>query len=101
MKVTKDQAAQFMHDAVVYNRIDLANEWTGFRLRGNDLVAPDGQRISKRRLEGLLWRDKQELRLAGFASRRKAEADRKANQMVKVVVVPLSQFLDGRKIGAA
>ena len=101
MKVTKDQAAQFMHDAVVYNRIDLVNEWIGFRLRGNDLVAPDGQRISKRRLEGLLWRDKQELRLAGFASRRKAEADRKANQMVKVVVVPLSQFLDGRKIGAA
>ena len=80
---------------------ELANEWTGFRLRGNELVAPDGQRISKRRLEGLLWRDKQELRLAGFASRRKAEADRKANQMVKVVVVPLSQFLDGRKIGAA
>jgi hypothetical protein len=99
--MTPQDAMNLAHDLVANGRVDLAGAWQGYRVRGNELVAPDGQRIHRRRLEGLLWRDSQELRLAGFASRRKAEATRKAEQLVKVVVVPLSQYMDGRKIGAA
>ena len=100
-KPTPEEAMNLAFDLAVNGRVDLVGAWQGYRVRGNDLVAPDGQRIHRRRLEGLLWRDAQELRLAGFASRRKAEADRKASQLVKVVVVALSQYMDGRKIGAA
>jgi hypothetical protein len=72
--------------------IDFTEDWYGWRLRGRHLVSPDGQRITRRRLEGLLWRDEKELRLAGFASRRKAEAERPRRQLVKVIVVELAQI---------
>jgi hypothetical protein len=72
--------------------IDFTDDWYGWRLRGRHLVSPDGQRITRRRLEGLLWRDGMELRLAGFASRRKVEAERPKRQLVKVVVIQLSEM---------
>ncbi|MDI9239902.1 hypothetical protein QLQ15_13400 [Lysobacter sp. LF1] len=50
-------------------------EW---RLRGRHLVSADGQRMSLERLRGLMWRDKMELRLKGYASRRAAEEARRA-----------------------
>ena len=59
-------------------------------MAGRDLVAPDGQRINPQRLAGLMWRDAQELRLAGYANRRKAEA--KPRQTVKVVIVDLADW---------
>jgi hypothetical protein len=52
-------------------------------------------------LEGLLWREEMELRRAGFASRKKAESGKRRSQLVKVVVVQLGDYLDGRKIAAA
>lgn len=64
-------------------------------LRGNYFVSHHGDRMTPERLAGLAWRDQMELRLAGYASRRKAEAGtRKAGQrqMVKVVVVDLGDF---------
>lgn len=54
-------------------RIDLPGTWTGWQVRGRFLVSPDGEHITAERLRGLLWRDGAELRLAGFATRRKAE----------------------------
>ena len=72
--------------------MDFTDEWYGWRLRGRHLVSPDGQRITRRRLEGLLWRDEMGLRLAGFASRRKAEAERPRRQLVKVIVVRLAEM---------
>jgi hypothetical protein len=74
---------------------DFDGEWYGWRLRGRLLVSADGQRMTPERLRGLMWRDKMELRRAGFASRRKAEeAARVANrrQMVKVVIVDLADY---------
>lgn len=74
---------------------DFTEEWNGWRLRGGCLVAPDGQRMTRTRLEGLMFRDKRELRLAGFASRRKAEAGKVAaghQRLVKVVVVDLDEY---------
>jgi len=77
--------------------VDFDGEWYGWRLRGRHLVSDDGQRMTPQRLAGLLWRDKMELRRAGFASRRAAEAAKAASgrQLVKVVVIELAAFRQG------
>ncbi|MBV6898068.1 DUF3653 domain-containing protein [Xanthomonas euvesicatoria] len=74
----------------------LSGRFAGWRIAGNYLVSPDGDRMTPERLKGLVWRDQMELRLAGFASRRKAEAAKKRfrQQTVKVVVVNLSNWRD-------
>ncbi|MBV6839706.1 phage protein [Xanthomonas campestris pv. merremiae] len=74
----------------------LSGRFIGWRIAGNYLVSPDGDRMTPERLKGLVWRDSMELRLAGYASRRKAEAAKKrfAQQTVKVVVVNLSSWRD-------
>jgi len=74
--------------------LDFEDEWYGWRLRGRHLVSNDGQRMTVERLRGLMWRDKMELRLKGYASRRAAEEARRASshqQLVKVVVVQLAE----------
>lgn len=83
----------------------LTGPFAGWSLRGNYLVSPNGDRMTPERLAGLAWRDQMELRLAGYASRRKAEAGtRRAGQrqIVKVVVVDLGDFRErhfGRSAG--
>jgi hypothetical protein len=72
--------------------LDLPDDWQGWRLRGRHLVSPDGERITTERLLGLLWRDQLELRRAGYASRRRAEAARRDRQPVKVVIVELASL---------
>lgn len=75
--------------------VDFEGDWYGWRLRGRHLVSDDGQRMTLERLRGLMWRDQMELRLAGYASRRRAEEARKAynrNQLVKVLVVSLADY---------
>ncbi|ALN91550.1 hypothetical protein LG3211_2583 [Lysobacter gummosus] len=76
--------------------MDFTGEWYGWRLRGRYLISDDGQRIPLERLRGLLFRDANELRAAGFESRRKAEANRvsKARRgfAVKVVVIDLAEM---------
>ena len=80
--------------------IDLTDEFGGWRIRGRYLIGPDRQKITPERLRGVLWRDEMELRLAGFASRRKAEADKAKRQRVRVVIVPLSEVaVAGRVAG--
>ncbi|MDI9239872.1 hypothetical protein QLQ15_13250 [Lysobacter sp. LF1] len=73
---------------------DFEDDWYGWRLRGRHLVSEDGQRMTIERLRGLMWRDKMELRLKGYASRRAAEeAQRAANRpKVKVLVVDLGEY---------
>jgi len=74
--------------------LDFEDEWYGWRLRGRHLVSEDGQRMTVERLRGLMWRDKMELRLKGYASRRAAEEAQKSasrRQLVKVVVVQLAE----------
>ena len=59
--------------------------------------------MSIERLRGLMWRDKMELRLAGYASRRKAEEARTAPnraQLVKVVIVTLDEYRKSGHRGA-
>lgn len=77
--------------------------WHGWRLKGRLLFAPNGATITPERLAGMVWRDEMELRRAGYASRRRAEADRRAPQYaakVKVVIVELADVrVDGRTAG--
>ena len=74
--------------------------WHGWRFVGDRLIAPDGQKITQRRLSGLLWRDAAELRRAGYASRERATQGRRERAYgprVKVVVVELADIrVDGR-----
>ncbi len=79
--------------------------WTGWRWteNGRYLVSPDGDHMTAERLRGLAWRDAMELRRAGYASRRKAEAGTRARQYgvkVKVVIVELDDWRD-RHFGRA
>lgn len=72
----------------------LKGPFAGYRVAGNYLVSPDGQRITRARLEGLMWRDHTELLRAGYASRRKAETAKKrfGSGEVKVVIIPLADW---------
>jgi hypothetical protein len=82
-----------MEPSMIY----LPDEWCGFRFTGRWLIGPDGDRITPHRLNGLLWRDQMELRRAGYASRRKAEAAKVASgrqRTVKVVIVELADVRD-------
>jgi len=72
------------------SRIDFDGDWHGWRLSGRVWSPRNGQRITRERLAGLLFRGELELRRAGFASRRAAEANRRGRQYqsrVKVIVV--------------
>lgn len=73
--------------------LDFEGDWYGWRLRGNFLVSPDRQYITRERLEGLLWRDSMELRRAGLRSRREAM---KPRQVVRVLVIDLEQQRSSR-----
>lgn len=77
-------------------------DWAGWRWSdsGRYLISPDGDKITAQRLKGLLWRDAQELRRAGFASRQKAENGKTRQalrgQKVKIVVVDLADWHEQR-----
>lgn len=75
--------------------MDLPPPFEGYRVTGPYLIGPGRQRITRERLDGLMWRDASELRLAGFASRRNAEAEKRAQQYgprVRVVVIEISEY---------
>jgi hypothetical protein len=74
---------------------DFFGEWYGWRLRGRYLVSPDGQRLTRERLLGLLVRDSLELRVAGLTTRQAAEANKRRSQygpQVKVIVIDLAEY---------
>jgi hypothetical protein len=52
---TPDQALNFMRQVLLHCDCDFTHEWEGWKLRGRDLVAPSGERINARRLQGLLF----------------------------------------------
>ena len=85
-KPTPEQALQFMADAVLYQRIDFTGPWHGWKLRGRDLVSPDGDRISPERLKGLAWRLAQEARRDAARAKRETQ-ERAAKGVVTVLRV--------------
>lgn len=78
-------------DHILRNHIELHGPWAGWRLAGRDLVAPTGERISERRLRGLIWRqDAEDVR--DSARKRRAAREAQRRQMVKVVVIDLADW---------
>lgn len=47
--------ARRLYEEKVLGHLDLAAEWSGWRLRGRWLISPEGDRISPERLRGLLF----------------------------------------------
>lgn len=56
-KPSKDDAEAFMYAALIDCHIDLAQEWSGWKIRGRDLVDPSGVRLSVARLRYLMFRE--------------------------------------------
>lgn len=90
-KPTPQEAMDFMFEAVVYQRIDLAGPWQGWRLRGRELVSPDGDRITPERLKGIAWRMQAEARRDKARTQREAQK-RAQEPVVTVVRLPLSDW---------
>lgn len=76
---------------VVHNHHDLHGPWAGWCVRGRDLIAPSGARLSPERLIGLAWRQDAEARAASARARRAARSE----QQVRVVVVRLADYRQG------
>lgn len=75
-----------------YNHVDLTGPWVGWKLRGRDLVSPDGMRLSPERVAGIAWREHNELRLEARRARAAAAAKARGQQPVKVVIVTLADY---------
>lgn len=90
---TKPNAcAVAVHNLKNYGLSELGGPWKGWRLAGRNLVTPDGLRISPERVRGLAWRQDAEARLDAA----KARNARKDKQLVRVVVVTLTEFQQHR-----
>ncbi|MEH6416206.1 DUF3653 domain-containing protein [Pseudomonas sp. CGJS7] len=74
------------------NHFNLNGPWIGWRVRGRDLVSPEGERVNPERLRGLLWRDENNGRVAAARSRKAAAEAARERQPVKVVVVSLGEY---------
>ena len=88
---TKPNAcAVTMHIARTQGTTDLGGPWSGWRIAGRHLVTPDGVRMLPERLRGLAWRQDAEARRDEARARNSAK--KKPDQMVRVIVVTLSEF---------
>lgn len=89
---TPEEMAARIYDLMVHNKTPLYGAWTGWRLAGRELVAPDGTRFTTERLRGMAWLQDASNRLN---SARAINARRKAVRQgatVKVVVVDLADW---------
>jgi hypothetical protein len=76
------------HDRVVHNICELHGPWAGWRMAGRDLVSPDGDRISARRLAGILWAEGSRRRILRTLPPRP--------QSPVTVILPPRERFDGR-----
>ncbi|MDN5781684.1 MAG: phage protein [Luteimonas sp.] len=58
---------------VVHNHMPLSGPWVGWRMAGRELVSPEGDRISVRRLVGILWSERSQQRILKTIPRQKPE----------------------------
>lgn len=77
------------YERTVHNKTPLYGPWSGWRMAGRDLVAPDGTRFNPERLRGLAWHQDASNRLNAAVAR---TARRKTSQVVRVVVVDLADW---------
>jgi hypothetical protein len=68
-----NHCAARLYQEKVLGHVDLTGDWAGWRLRGRDLIAPDGTRINPRALHGLLFRWTNEQRVARARARERGQ----------------------------
>lgn len=83
---TPEQALNFMRQVVLHCHCDFTHEWEGWKLRGRDLVSPSGQRVSARRLAGLLFVEENRVRVA---KPRKNAVSPQPSPIAPAVAIPL------------
>lgn len=83
-KPSKDDAEAFMYAAMIDCHIDLSQEWSGWKIRGRDLVSPDGVRISVGRMKALLFREESAQR----RDRQKLREPVESTNVVRLPVMP-------------
>jgi hypothetical protein len=67
--LSMNPCARQLYQEKVLGHIDLTGEWTGWRLRGRDLIAPDGTRVNPLFIQGAIFRWKNEARVARARAR--------------------------------
>jgi hypothetical protein len=87
----RNACARAYYVEAVENRRTLSGPWTGWRLAGRDLGAPDRQRITSERLRGLLFREAAEARLRQLRATRHAPIVGAAT----VAILPRREQCDG------
>lgn len=85
---SQNKCYQAHFDRVVENKTPLHGEWTGWRMAGRDLVAPNGVRFRPGRLLAIAWAEKQ----AALKDRREAKTSGRAP---KVMTLPARERFDG------
>lgn len=77
-------------ERVVLNHHHLHADWSAWRFAGRYLIAPDGTRITPRRLLGLLWSDECRSRVAAAEARKRARRG-----LASVVRLPPRERFEG------
>lgn len=57
------ESTEAHHERIVHNRMPLYGPWAGWRMAGRELGSPDGDRITPRRLAGVLWAENSRKRI--------------------------------------
>lgn len=91
MPCPNDCAAKLLNQHA-HNHVELTGPWSGWKLRGRDLVSPTGLRLSPERVAGLAWREHNEAWLESKKARAAAAAKARGQQPVKVVVITLADY---------
>jgi Phage protein len=66
----------------ILHHVDLRGNWQGWKIRGKDLISPDGDRISTERLRGILYMEiaaKSKMKL----TREKANLNNNSGQIIQ------------------
>ena len=58
------------YDRVVHNKTPLQGPWKGWRMAGQYLVGPGGERLTPERLRGLAWRMEHEASIDAAKARK-------------------------------
>lgn len=75
-----NDCARRLYQEKVLGHIDLAADWAGWKLRGQWLISPDGDRVNPQRLRGMLFRE---------ANERRHKAGLKSGQQGAVIALGL------------
>lgn len=89
---TPEEMAARIYDLMVRNHTPLYGPWSGWRMAGRELVAPDKTRFTPERLRGLAWRMEASERLNSAIAKNERKKAVRQGSVVKVVIVDLATW---------